>query len=366
MLSTIETIEQFSSTHHNPLGNTMPMSLDHHRFHCLNSTIITFLLLVHLSYCLRSSACLSSSSSSSSSTPAASPTSIRSKLFSSHDSTSTDNNNIVNNFPNTMAENRNTNSGGGSVGGIAARLARKNILELQPYRCARDDYSEGVLLDANENAFGPTSLPTNSLAPYNNSNLLERYPDPYQITLKELYAHYRGHNLTPSNIFVGVGSDEAIDLLMRIFCQPGGQDNILITPPTYGMYKVCAKVNDIPVLVAPLTPDFDLDIPKVRVVVEKHTPKCVYLLSPHVTTDWMGPFWDRWGGGGGGGKGWKMDNMSLNRFTDVLLCFFLGWIIFCLGWSTQSPALRCWKLLLPTLNSCLFVVQEIQPVRQYH
>lgn len=151
-----------------------------------------------------------------------------------------------------------------SEGGIATRLARKNILELQPYRCARDDYSEGVLLDANENAFGPTSLPTKCLTPYDNSNSLERYPDPYQMALKELYATYRGHNLSPSNIFVGVGSDEAIDLLMRIFCQPGGEDNILITPPTYGMYKVCAKVNDIPVLMAPLSPDFDLDIPKVR------------------------------------------------------------------------------------------------------
>ena len=164
---------------------------------------------------------------------------------------------------NANGSNGDGNELGNSGTGIAARLARKNILELQPYRCARDDYSEGVLLDANENAFGPTSLPTNSLDPYDNSNTLERYPDPYQMALKELYAKYRGHGLTPANIFVGVGSDEAIDLLMRIFCQPGGRDNILITPPTYGMYKVCAKVNDVPFLVAPLTPNFDLEIPKV-------------------------------------------------------------------------------------------------------
>jgi histidinol-phosphate aminotransferase len=147
--------------------------------------------------------------------------------------------------------------------GVAARLARKNILELLPYRCARDDYSQGVLLDANENAFGPTSLPTKCLDPYDNFNTLERYPDPYQGAVKELYANYRGHNITPANIFVGVGSDEAIDLLMRIFCQPG-KDEILITPPTYGMYKVCAKVNDVAIVSVPLTPSFDVRIPEVR------------------------------------------------------------------------------------------------------
>jgi histidinol-phosphate aminotransferase len=149
--------------------------------------------------------------------------------------------------------------------GIAHTIARKNILELQPYRCARDDYSEGILLDANENAFGPTSLPTKNLDPYDNSNNLERYPDPYQMALKEVYAKYRGHGLTPANIFVGVGSDEAIDLLMRIFCQPA-QDEILITPPTYGMYKVCAKVNDVAINAVPLTEDFDLQVPEVRFV----------------------------------------------------------------------------------------------------
>jgi hypothetical protein len=150
-----------------------------------------------------------------------------------------------------------------AISGIAHRLARPNILELHPYRCARDDYSSGILLDANENALGPTSLPTNSLDPYDNHNVLERYPDPYQIALKEKYAQYRGHGLKPENIFVGVGSDEAIDLLMRIFCRPG-QDTILITPPTYGMYKVCAKVNDVQVINCPLTPDFDLRINEVR------------------------------------------------------------------------------------------------------
>lgn len=145
--------------------------------------------------------------------------------------------------------------------GIAHQLARPNILELHPYRCARDDYKEGILLDANENALGPTSLPTDAR---DNHLHLERYPDPYQVELKQKFANYRGDGfLTPANIFVGVGSDEAIDLLMRIFCRPG-QDNILTTPPTYGMYTVCAKVNDVQVINSPLTPDFDLQIDEVR------------------------------------------------------------------------------------------------------
>lgn len=144
-------------------------------------------------------------------------------------------------------------------GGIAARLARSNILALEPYRCARDDYSSGILLDANENAYGPPIERNDA----DDDCVLERYPDPYQIPLKEKLAAYRGHNLQPQNIFVGVGSDEAIDLLMRIFCRPG-IDKILQTPPTYGMYKVCAKVNDVEVVNVPLTPDFDLRIPEVR------------------------------------------------------------------------------------------------------
>lgn len=137
--------------------------------------------------------------------------------------------------------------------GVAERLARPNILELQPYRCARDDYSEGILLDANENALG-SPVPT--------EHVLERYPDPYQVPLKEKLCKLRGNGLKPSNVFVGVGSDEAIDLLMRIFCTPG-KDKIIITPPTYGMYNVCAKVNDLQIVSAPLTPTFDIVVPNV-------------------------------------------------------------------------------------------------------
>lgn len=162
--------------------------------------------------------------------------------------------------------------------GVAARLARKNILDLSPYRCARDDYESGILLDANENALGPTSVPTNSLDPYDNHLVLERYPCPYQIPLKTMYADYRGHGLRPSQIFAGVGSDEAIDLLMRIFCNPG-KDSIMITPPTYGMYKVCANINDVNIVSVPLTPDFDLRIPEMLGAVDQSI-KLMFICSP--------------------------------------------------------------------------------------
>jgi histidinol-phosphate aminotransferase len=89
--------------------------------------------------------------------------------------------------------------------------------------------------------------------------------------LKEKFLQYRQSlipdqplYLSPVNVFVGVGSDEAIDLLMRIFCTPGGVDRIITTPPTYGMYAVCAKINDIPIDAVPLTPTFDVRIPEVR------------------------------------------------------------------------------------------------------
>lgn len=176
--------------------------------------------------------------------------------------------------------------------GIAYRLARQNILELHPYRCARDDYSTGILLDANENAYGPPLPRQTNTTPDKNGNqrngdddddvvVLERYPDPYQIPLKEKFAKFRGVEgiLTAAHMFVGVGSDEAIDLLMRIFCRPGGHDQILITPPTYGMYKVCAKVNDIPILSVPLTPTFDVEVPKILDAITP-TTKLIFLCSP--------------------------------------------------------------------------------------
>lgn len=142
---------------------------------------------------------------------------------------------------------------------VLQSLIRKNIWELHPYRCARDDYQSGILLDANENALGP-SLPSADLALN-----LHRYPDPSHVQLKALVAQFR--NLpSPDYVFLGVGSDEIIDLLMRISCTPS-KDKILVTPPTYGMYSVSAQVNDLNAVKIPLNTEagaFQVRVEEVR------------------------------------------------------------------------------------------------------
>lgn len=152
-------------------------------------------------------------------------------------------------------------------------LVRKNIMKLEPYRCARDDYSNGMLMDANENSYGP---PVVGLSEKHTNMELNRYPDPRVYSLKKLIGKYRG--VTPENIFIGVGSDEAIDLLLRIFCVPG-KDSIIICPPTYGMYSVSADVNDVKIKKAPLTPAFDIDIPGI-LTQQDATTKMVWVCSP--------------------------------------------------------------------------------------
>ncbi len=148
-------------------------------------------------------------------------------------------------------------------------IVRPNILDLTPYRCARDDYSEGVLLDANENSLGSISNDYGDMD-------LHRYPDPLYYEIKTEISKYR--NVEKEQIFLGVGSDEAIDILFRIFCVPS-QDNIITTPPTYGMYKVSAKVNDTSVIQAPLTSSFDLDIDTVLASINE-TTKMIFICSP--------------------------------------------------------------------------------------
>jgi len=162
------------------------------------------------------------------------------------------------------------------------QIIRPNILALQPYRCARDDYSAGILLDANENALGPSisSAPSTSAAPANGSTTnghhaadeydfsdlsLNRYPDPVQGDIKAKYAQLRGFTHGKEGTFLGVGSDEIIDLLMRVTCTPGqgSGDKILVCPPTYGMYSVCAAVNDIEVIKCPLNVKGGVFQPKV-------------------------------------------------------------------------------------------------------
>jgi len=152
-------------------------------------------------------------------------------------------------------------------------VVRPNIWALDPYRCARDDYWEGILIDANENSFGTCvnfndseiSLPKPSANDMDSDTHIERYPDPRQLEFKTLFAKLRGLS-SPKGMFVGVGSDESIDIIMRVFGVPG-KDKILITPPTYGMYSVCAQTNDLGVVKVPLLlPNFQLDVEKVNII----------------------------------------------------------------------------------------------------
>lgn len=139
------------------------------------------------------------------------------------------------------------------------KVIRPNILALHPYRCARDDYKDGILLDANENALGHSILSIeddpqmpSSLQPMLDLDL-NRYPDPSHPIIKARISALRGlpeMNGT-DHIFLGVGSDEVIDLLMRV-CVVPSKEKILTTPPTYGMYAVCAQVNDVGIVKVPL------------------------------------------------------------------------------------------------------------------
>ncbi|KOS42399.1 hypothetical protein ACN38_g6745 [Penicillium nordicum] len=186
-----------------------------------------------------------------------------------------------------------------------ATCARPNILALQPYRCARDDYKDdgtNVLLDANENAFGPglalnsegalQSSPTGNATGASKPEIdflgLNRYPDPHQIELKQLFCnlrnthHHTPKTLLPEHMFCGVGSDEAIDALLRCFCVPG-KDKILTCPPTYGMYSVSAQVNDLEIVKVPLdaTNGFHLQADKVNEALSADPSiKLAYICSP--------------------------------------------------------------------------------------
>ena len=154
---------------------------------------------------------------------------------------------------------------------ILDSLVRENIKRMTPYSSARHEFSGSatIFLDANENSFG-SPLPQN----------FNRYPDPQQLPLKEKISSIKG--VPVQNIFLGNGSDEAIDLLFRIFCEPG-KDNIIIFPPTYGMYEVCAEVNNIEVKKVPLTTSFQLDMDALEASVNGHT-KLIFVCSPNNPT----------------------------------------------------------------------------------
>lgn len=147
-------------------------------------------------------------------------------------------------------------------------LVRPNIWALEPYSCARDEFKgkdAHVFLDANE-------------SPYNEP--LNRYPDPMQEQVKEKLARIK--MVRPTQIFLGNGSDEAIDLVYRIFCEPG-VDNVVAIAPTYGMYKVCADINNVEYRSVLLDENFQLSAEKLLSATDAHT-KVIWLCSPNNPT----------------------------------------------------------------------------------
>lgn len=147
------------------------------------------------------------------------------------------------------------------------KLLRPNIRQLKPYSSARNEFKgeASVFLDANENPFNPS---------YN------RYPDPLQWEVKEKIAQIKG--VSPENILLGVGSDEPIDLLFRAFCRPG-INNVVAIDPTYGMYKVCADINDVEYRPVVLNEDFDFSPDKLLDACDENT-KLIFLCSPNNPT----------------------------------------------------------------------------------
>ncbi|MBP3789847.1 MAG: histidinol-phosphate transaminase [Prevotella sp.] len=148
------------------------------------------------------------------------------------------------------------------------KLTRPNIWSLAPYSSARNEYAgktARVFLDANEN-------------PYNSP--LNRYPDPLQEELKQAISNQKG--VPAENIFLGNGSDEAIDLPYRCFCQPG-KDNVVAIEPTYGMYKVCADINDTEYRPVLLDEQFQFTAEKLLAACDEHT-KIIWLCSPNNPT----------------------------------------------------------------------------------
>ncbi|GAA4007973.1 histidinol-phosphate transaminase [Hymenobacter fastidiosus] len=151
-------------------------------------------------------------------------------------------------------------------------LIRPNIRAMKPYSSARDEFQGDarVMLDANENSLG-------SAGP----GQFNRYPDPHQRAVKAELAQLKG--VSPTQIFLGNGSDEAIDLLVRLTCTPGQQDSILILPPTYGMYEVAANLNDVAIERVPLTADFQLSAEATAQILASGA-KLVWLCSPNNPT----------------------------------------------------------------------------------
>ena len=147
------------------------------------------------------------------------------------------------------------------------KIVRNNISKMQAYSCAREEYSkqEGVFLNANENPFGK----------------FNRYPDPQQRALKQRLSQLKG--ISTEQIFIGNGSDEIIDLVFRIFCEPR-KDKALIFTPTYSMYAIYAAINDVRVVKTPLTSDFQIDFDALHDSLIHDKAKLLFICSPNNPT----------------------------------------------------------------------------------
>ena len=150
-------------------------------------------------------------------------------------------------------------------------LVRENVKKLTPYSSARDDFKgeAKIFLDANENSLGSPL-----------TRWYNRYPDPHQLKVKQRLSEIK--KVPTENIFIGNGSDECIDILQRAFCEPA-VDNLIICPPTYGMYEVCANINNVPVKKVNLTSEFQLDLAAIENAIDDHT-KMIFLCSPNNPT----------------------------------------------------------------------------------
>src|SRR5688572_4859894 len=151
------------------------------------------------------------------------------------------------------------------------KLVRDNVKKVKPYSSARDEFSgeAKIFLDANENSLG------SPLTKWYN-----RYPDPYQKEVKEALSKIK--TIPAEHIFLGNGSDECIDLLYRCFCEPG-KDNVIICPPTYGMYEVSAAINDVEVKKITLLENFQLNMEGIEEAIDERT-KIIWICSPNNPT----------------------------------------------------------------------------------
>lgn len=199
-------------------------------------------------------------------------------------------------------------------------IVRPNILALAPYSCARDEFKgqASVYIDANE-------------SPYDNGT--NRYPDPLQLKVKALLSSLKG--VSPEQIFLGNGSDEAIDLVYRIFCQPC-QDNVVAISPSYGMYQVCADINEVQYRAVSLTDDYQLDRCAVVNTVDART-KVLWFCSPNNPT---GNAYDR-----------SELEWFLQRFSDKIVVVDEAYIDFS-SKGTMLEFLSCYDnlIVLQTLS----------------